>query len=125
MLSMAVIDLMNIVDQRLDDITKHNPSMKAEEFYFEGEVGLWCLITIHGSEGMAIEYDFIESDRSWKRSDALSEFAQAVLEQVKVVVIVPDQAMADVLKLVRDHNAQGVQVSDYGAMGLIPLPLTY
>jgi hypothetical protein len=122
---MAVIDLMNIVDQRLGDITKQNPSMTAKELYFEGEDGLWCLISIVGGGGRAIEYDFIESDNSWKRADAVSDYAQAALGQVKVLVIVPDQVLVDVLFMVRDYDAQGVSVSDHSAMDLIPLPLTY
>jgi hypothetical protein len=121
---MAVIDLMNIVDQRLEDILRLNPSMTADELYFQGEDGLWCLITIRGSGGRTIEYDFIESDDSWKRADSVSDYAQAALDQVKVLVIVPDQVLADVLLLVRDYDAQGVLVSDYGALDLIPLPLT-
>ena len=125
MRSMAVIDLMNIVDQRLADITKLNPSMKVEEFYFEAETGLWCLITIQGNEGGTIEYEFIESEDSWKRTDVAAEYAQAALEQVKVMVIVPDQGLADVLMLVRNYDAEGVSVADYSFLGLIPLPLTY
>ena len=123
MRSMAVIDLINIVDQRLADIAKLNPSLRVEEFYFEGETGLWCLITIQGNEGGTIEYEFIESEDSWKRTDVAAEYSEAALEQVEVVV--PDQALADVLMRVRDYDAQGVSVADYSFLGLIPLPLTY
>ena len=122
---MAVIDLTSIVDQRLADITKLNPSMKADEFYFEGETGLWCLITIQGSGGRVIEYDFLESEESWKRKSAITEYIQASMEQVKVLVIAPDLSLADLLLLVRDNDAEGVLVSDYSAMGLIPMPLAY
>ena len=121
---MAVIDLVNIVDQRLKDITSQNPSLTVNDLYLRGE-GLWCLITIKGSGGKTIELDFIESDLSWKREEATEEYAQAALEQVNVVVIVPDQVVADVLLLVRGYDVQGVIVSDYSAMGLIPLPWTY
>ena len=122
---MAVTDLKNIVDQRLEDITKQNRSMTADELYFEGETGLWCLITILGSEGRAIEQDFLESEDSWKRKSALTEYLQSTLEQVKVMGIVPDRSLADVLILIRDNGIEGVLVSDYSATGLIPMPLTY
>lgn len=111
------------MDQRLEDITKQNHSMTAEEYYFEGETGLWCLITIKGNEGRTIEYDFIEGDDSWKRTDAAVEYAQAALELIKVVVIVPDLALPELLLLVRDYRVEGMRISDYSAMGLLPLPL--
>jgi hypothetical protein len=125
MMLMAIIDLPNIVRQRLSDINKRNHSMRAEEIYFEGETGLWCLVTITADSGRTVEYDFIESEESWKRTDVAVEYAQAAMEQVKVLVIVPDQALADVLELVRDYGADGVSATDYGAMELVPLPLAY
>lgn len=125
MIPMAVIDLQNIVRQRLMDITSLNPSLVVGETYFDGESGLWCLITISNGNGRAIEYDFIESEVSWKRTDVAVEYAQAAMEQVKVLVIVPDQVLADVLELVRDYGVEGVLVSDHSAMDLVPLPLAY
>jgi hypothetical protein len=122
---MAVIDLPNIVRQRLADITRWNTSMSAEDIYFDGESGLWCLIVVRTLGGRTVEYDFVESEDSWKRTDAAIEYAEAAFMQVKVLVIVPDQTLANVLELVRDYGADGVLVSDYGAMELIPLPLTY
>lgn len=122
---MAVIDLVNLVDQRLQDIIEQNPSMTADEFYFTEETGLWCLITIIGSDGRAIEYDFIESETSWKRANARMEYFQVLFEQVKVMIIVPDQSLADMLLMVRDTDAEGLLVTDYSAIGLIPLPITY
>jgi hypothetical protein len=125
MILMAVIDLQNIVKQRLMDIARMNPSMTAEETYFDGESGLWCLIAISGSDGRTIEYDFIESEDSWRRTDVAIEYSLAALEQVKVLVIVPDMALAGVLELVKDYGAEGIFVSDHSAMELVPLPLAY
>jgi hypothetical protein len=125
MILMAVIDLQNIVRQRLDVLTKLNPSMSTKDVYFVGESGLWCLVSISGSNGRIIEYDFIESENSWKRTGVAEGYALAASELVRVLVIVPDQALADVLELVRDHGAEGVLVSDYSAMELLPLPLAY
>jgi len=122
---MAVIDLVNIVEQRLADISRQNPSLSLEELYFTAETGLWCLITIRGGEGRMIEHDFIESEESWKRPDAVTEYAQAALDQTKVMVVVPDQALADVLLRVRNYDAEGVSVADYTLLGLTPMPLIY
>lgn len=122
---MVFVDLVNIVDQRINDITKQNPSMTAKEFYFSSEEGLWCLITIIGSSGKTIEYDFIENESSWKRPDALLEYNQAAQERIKVIVIAPDDVLADVAILVKQYDGPDIVVSDYSAMGLIPMPLVY
>ncbi len=122
---MAIIDLVNLVEQRLEDIREQNPILTASEFYFSGDSDLWSLITIQGRDGNVIQYEFIESETSWKRAEAVLEYNQASLEMVKVVVIVPDSVVADVLSLVRTFDGQGVLVSDYSAAGLIPRPLAY
>jgi hypothetical protein len=122
---MAVIDLVNIVEQRLADISEQNPSLSVEELYFVGEAGLWCLITIRGSEGRTIEEDFIEGEESWKRTSAVNEYAQASLDHIKVMVVVPDQTLAEVLLLVKNNDAEGVSVADYTLLGLMPMPLIY
>jgi hypothetical protein len=121
----VVIDLTDIVRQRLMDIVTQNPSMTADDIYFEGQTGLWCLVTVSNGNGKAIEYDFIESEDSWKRTDVAMDYFQAAMEPVNVRVIVPDRALADVVELIRDQGAEGVLVSSHSAMGLIPLPLTY
>ena len=55
----------------------------------------------------------------------MTEYAQATLDQIKVMVVVPDQALPDVLFLVRNYDAEGVSVADYTFLGLMPLPLSY
>jgi hypothetical protein len=122
---MAIVDLVGLVQQRIDDIMEQNHSMTANELYFSGENGLWSLISIQGSSGKIIEYDFIEGEESWKRTDAVLEYDQAAMENVKVVVIVPDNAIAEVLIQVRQYDGDFVKVTDYTAAGLIPLPLAY
>jgi hypothetical protein len=123
---MAITDLVGLVEQRLRDISKQNPSMTTKEFFFSSEEGLFCLITVMGSAGNEIEYNFIESETSWKRPEAVLEYNQATLDGLKVAVIVPDEALADVMILVKNYDdGRGVIVTDYSAMGLIPMPLTY
>jgi hypothetical protein len=122
---MAIIDLIDLVEQRLRDISKQNPSMTTKELYFSSEEGMYCLITITGSAGNAIEYNFIESENSWKRPEAMLEYNQAALDRVKVIVIVPDDAFPDVVIMVKNYDGLEVIVTDYSAMELIPMPLTY
>jgi hypothetical protein len=122
---MAIVDLVGLVQQRLDDIMEQNHSMTATELYFSDEKGIWSLITIKTSSGRVIEYDFIEGEEGWKRPDAVLEYSQAAMENVKVMVIVPDLALADVMIMVRNYDGQGIIVTDYSAAGLIPLPLAY
>jgi hypothetical protein len=120
-----IIDLMNLVDQRIEDIQRENPSLKATEVYFESEEGLWALVNVQNSEGITIEYEFVESETSWKRPEAVLEYNQASLEMVKVVVIVPDEAMVDVMLQVKNYDGTDVVVKDYRELGLMPMPLAY
>jgi hypothetical protein len=120
---MAIIDLVGLVEQRIRDISKLNPSMTTKEFFFSSEEGLYSLITIVGSVGNPVEYNFIESETSWQRPEAVLQYNQAALDGVKVIVIVPDQALADVMILVKNYSDKAVVVTDYSAMELIAMPL--
>jgi hypothetical protein len=122
---MAMIDLVGLVEQRIADISKQNPSMTATEFFFSSEEGLFGLITITGSAGNALEYNFIESETSWRRAEAVLQYNQASLEGIEVIVVVPDDALADVMILVKNYEGRDVVVTDYSAIGLTPMPLTY
>lgn len=122
---MAIIDLVDLVQQRISDISKQNPSMSTKELFFSSQEGMFGLITIIGAAGNVIEYDFIESETSWKRPEAVLEYNQALLEGVKVVVIAPDDVLADLTNLVKNYDGERAVVTDYRAAGLIPMPLTY
>lgn len=118
---MAVVDLMDIVAQRKAHIEENCCDVRAEEIYFSGESWIWCLLTIRDdASGEALEYDFIETEDSWKRPDAVLEYNEAAYEQVEVVVIVPDSSFEETVELVTRAGYLGIFISDYSAMALAP-----
>jgi hypothetical protein len=118
---MAAIDIMDIVDQRKAQIEEDYIDVRTEDTYFTGEMGAWCLLTIHDENtGEALEYDFIETGESWRRPDAILEYNEAAYEQVEVVVIVPDNSFDEVVVLVARAGYLGIIISDYSAMALSP-----
>jgi hypothetical protein len=95
--------------------------VRTEDTYFQWEEGAWCLITIRDEgSGEGLEYDFIETEESWKRPDAVLEYNEAAYEQVEVVVIVPDHSFDEVVALVTRAGYLGIIISDYSAMALSP-----
>jgi len=121
---MPAVDLIDLVDQRLAQIEEDDPGTEAEATYFVGETGPWCFITVQDEEvGEIIGYEFLETAESWRRRDALAEYNEAAEEEIEVVVIVPDEVFVEVAELLYEQGEPNVQVSDYSAMELLPMPL--
>jgi hypothetical protein len=118
---MAVVDLKDIVDQRITQIKHDYADVWTEESYFSGKSGVWCLLTIlaKGSREV-LEYEFIESADSWRRPDAVLEYNEAADEHVDAVVIVPDNSFEEVVELVTRAGNPEIIISDYSAMELLP-----
>lgn len=121
---MPAVDLIDLVEQRMAQIAEDDPDSEAEATYFVGETGPWGFITVRDEEvGEVIGFEFVETGESWRRSDALAEYNEAASEEVEVVVIVPDEDLVEVAELVHEVGEPNVQVSDYAAMELVPMPL--
>lgn len=121
---MAVVDIMDIVDQRVAQIEEDDPELDIEDTYFVGEMGLWCLLTISDEEiGEIVEFEFVESAESWKRPDAVLEYNEAVNDDTEVLVIVPDESFMEASELLARAANPGISISDYQAMELVPQPL--
>jgi hypothetical protein len=121
---MATVDLIDLIDQRLADIEEDDPEVVAEETYFIGETGPFCLITVYDEETEeVIEFEFIETEESWKRPDAVLEYNEAAVEEIEVIVVVPDRSFVQVAELIGRFANPEIAVSDYSAMNLIATPL--
>jgi hypothetical protein len=118
---MAVVDIVDIVDQRLAQIEEDDADISAEETYFSGESGVWCLITLWDDEvDELLGFEFIETAESWKRLDAVLEYNEAASEEVDVVVIVPDESFVELAELLNRAGDPRITISDYSAMELQP-----
>lgn len=122
-IAMTAVDLMDLVDQRLEDMSDDDESIVAEERYFMSEFGPWGFIVVMDDEGEIIGFEFIESEESWRRPEAMLEYNAAADAEVEVLVIVPDEAFADVVEMIYRSGDPIITISDYSAMELITRPL--
>lgn len=118
---MAVVDLKDIVDQRKAQIEELDAEARTEDTYFSGESGIWCLLTVWNDRFEELtEIEFIETAESWKRPDAVLEYNEAAVEEVDVLVIVPDGSFVNAAELITRAGDPGIAISDYSAIGLVP-----
>ncbi|MDW5562674.1 MAG: hypothetical protein SA339_05555 [Methanomassiliicoccus sp.] len=118
---MAVVDLIDLVDQRLAQFEADEEEIRTEETYLAGETGIWCLLSIFddGTDEL-IGFEFIETAESWKRPDAILEYNETVTEGFNVLVIVPDDSFVEMNELLARAGDSTIMVSDYSAMELVP-----
>lgn len=118
---MAVVDLVDLVDQRLAQLAEDNEEIRAEETYLVGDTGVWCLLALYDdASDDLIGFEFIETSESWKRPDAVLQYNEAVTEGFNVLVIVPDESFLEMSELLARGGDTNINISDYSAMELIP-----
>ncbi len=118
---MPTVDIMDLADQRLLQIRAEDPEAIVRDTYFEGESGVWCLITVESE--IDLRYEFLESAESWRRPDAITNYNDAVIFAPEIYVIVPESVFTEVLDMVFRRGNPGILVTDYLALGIQPTPL--
>ncbi|HOL06869.1 MAG TPA: hypothetical protein PKX52_00210 [Methanomassiliicoccaceae archaeon] len=119
---MAAVDLMDLVNQRIEDIDDEDEDLETDAAYFIGEHGPWGFIVIT-SDGEPIGFEFIESGDSWRRPEAMDEYNAAASLDLEVLVIVPDEAFAMATEMIYGSGNPSITISNYHAMELTPRPL--
>jgi len=121
---MAVVDLVDLVDQRLAQLAEDDEDIRAEETYMVGDTGVWCLLALYeDTSDELIGFEFIETAESWKRPDAVLQYNETVTEGFNVLVIVPDETFLEMSELLARAGDTSINVSDYSAMELVPQAL--
>jgi hypothetical protein len=121
---MAVVDIVDIVDQRMAQIEEDDPDIRAEETYFTDDTGVWSLLTLYDDElEELLGFEFIETKESWRRPEAVLQYNEAAMEGFTVLVVVPDESFVEMSELLARAGDSSITISDYSAMDLIPLVL--
>jgi hypothetical protein len=121
---MAVVDLIDLVDQRLAQLAEDDEDIRAEETYIVGDTGTWCLLALYEEDSdEPFGFEFIETAESWKRPDAVLQYNEAVTEGYATLVIVPDRSFVEMSELLARAGDTSINISDYSAMELIPQAL--
>lgn len=121
---MAVVDLVDLVDQRLAQLAEDDEDIRGEETYLVGDTGVWCLLALfEDTTDELIGFEFIETAESWKRPDAVLQYNETVTEGFNVLVIVPDESFVEMSELLARAGDTSINISDYSAMELVPQAL--
>ncbi len=121
---MAVVDLVDLIDQRLAQILEDEEGVRAVETYVVGDTGVWCLLALYDEDADELfGFEFVETAESWRRPDAVLQYNEAVVEGYEVLVIVPDGAFVEMRELLARAGDMSMKISDYGAMELVPKAL--
>jgi hypothetical protein len=115
--SMASEEIAWRLRQRTEMLKENNPNLDLE---WEMEEGDWGLITLR-KEGDLVGFEFIESEDSWTRPDALIQYMEVANEGYYVAVVVPDDTMDGVMELLYSLGENPVSVLSYSSIGLAPL----
>jgi hypothetical protein len=121
---MAVVDLIDLVDQRLAQLAEDNEDLRAEETYLVGDTGIWCFLSLYDDDSEElVGFEFIETEESWRRPDAVLQYNAAVTAGLSVLVVVPDRSLVEVSEVLARVGDSSIEISDYSAMELVPRDL--
>lgn len=118
---MAVVDLIDLVDQRMAELAEDDEGIRPQETYLVGETGIWCLLALYDDESdELIGFEFIETEDSWRRPEAVLQYNETVTEGFTALVIVPDGSFVEANELLARAGDSSISISDYSAMELVP-----
>ena len=114
MLEVVVVEdeIQSQVTKRVDEIRQKYPSVSLDHLILDGEYGRWGVILYTDYDFTAQGLDFIESDESWKRPEAVEQYNGIVGEGYCVVVYVPHAAVDDFMaKLDREGGRSNIRIA--------------
>jgi hypothetical protein len=116
---MARVRIRDVVDQRIAMLQTMAPSLTIRyDLREEGGEEYGVVSTVDQDTGLK-GLDFLETEESWQRRNALLQYAHAVSEGFRVTVIVPDSsypALSDLLS--RRQGLSAVVLNSYGQLGI-------
>ena len=118
---MATVDLMDLVGQRMEDM-EEDEEVEAEATYFISDSGPWSFMVVR-ADGEIVGFEFLETENSWKRPEAIEEYNAVANSDLEVLVIVPDEAFVEATEMLYQSGGVGITISSYHAMELSSRPL--
>ncbi len=118
-MTMATVDLINLVEQRMEEMEEGE---EVEATYFISDSGPWSFMIVRADDEV-IGFEFIETENSWRRPEAIEEYNAAADSDLEVLVIVPDEAFVEATEMIYQSGGVGITISSYHAMELSSRPL--
>lgn len=115
-----MIDVEDVILQRIDQLEEDEPELEMDyELIAPDNYGVITVLTEDG----AIGAEFIESDISWARNDAVEEYNEAARDGLYVVVIVPNDAYLPTLDRISRRGRGNIAVYSYESLGILSTPM--
>ena len=115
-----MIDIEDVILQRIEQLEEDDPELETDyELIAPDNRGV---ITV-SCDLMPIGAEFVESDLSWTREDAVDEYNFAADEGLYVAVIVPNEGYILLKELVNRRGREGIDVFSYESLGIISTPM--
>ena len=111
---MVQLDLEDAIRLRMEMLLRNNPDLEIDS---SGQEGDWALLTLNEG-GRLVGFEFLETDDSWSRPDALLQYYEAANAGYYVGVIVPSWAVDDVNELVFSMGEYPVTILTYEDLGI-------
>jgi hypothetical protein len=115
-----LIDVEDVILQRLDQLEEDEPGLETDyELIAPDNYGVISVLT---EEGL-IAAEFVESDLSWARNDAIEEYNEVAKDGLYVVVIVPNEAYFEAMNRISRRGRGNIEVYSYEALGILSTPM--
>ena len=116
---MGAVEIQRMIRSRVLMLTNVNPDLEIEDAVEEGD---WGLLTLR-ERGNLVGFEFLETEDSWKRPDALLQYFEASNDGYYVGVIVPDDSVQDVTDMIFSMGEDPVVILSYEGLGITPFRL--
>ena len=112
--TMAQIDLEDAIELRVEMLLEKRPGLEIDRSIQEGD---WALLTL-SEGGRLVGFEFLETENSWTRPDALLQYYEAANDGFYVGIIVPSSALDDLTELVFSMGEYPVTILTYDDIGI-------
>lgn len=109
-----MIDLQLVLEQRIKDVLESEKGLVANPDLMDD----WGTITFLDSSGEPVRIEFIETERSWRRSDAVQTYNDLADDGVEVVVIVPEAVLETVDRHLGTYANPDIQLATLDDIGI-------
>lgn len=117
---MPQFDLDDAVRRRRNILLKNNPHLEIDDSVQDGD---WALLTLY-EDGRLIGFEFLETEDSWSRPDALLQYYEAANDGYYVGIIVPSSVIDDVTELVFSMGEYPAAILTYDDIGIEDLAMS-
>jgi hypothetical protein len=113
------VEIERVMRSRAAMLMDANPDLVVEQAVEDGD---WGLLTLREG-GNLVGFEFLETEDSWKRPDALLQYFEASNDGYYVGVIVPEQDVDEVNEMLYSRGEEPVLILSYEGLGIIPFRL--